>query len=183
MNDPTLGAKCSLVIQIAEELSEAPVLELMQSQLEACLSALACSLPDDCESQLRGEICVRLCDADESRRLNESYRQRDNPTNVLSFGAVDDDASGFVVPPMQGGLPAPPLGDLAICWPLVQQEAEQQNKTQAHHLSHLFIHGALHLLGFDHERSDQAEVMEQIECAALAQIDIEDPYLRHQPVA
>ena len=153
MNGSNLSLTFSLDIQIALDLDDAPAMEILQSELEACLMALAQTLPEGNRHPLSREMCVRLCDEAESQALNRDYRDRDKPTNVL------------------------PLGDLAICWPIVVQEARQQYKTTSHHLSHLFIHGVLHLMGWDHEAPAEALAMEKIECAALAQLNIADPYI------
>lgn len=72
-----------------------------------------------------------------------------------------------------------PLGDLALCWPVALEEAELQGKGLDHHVCHLFLHGVLHLLGFDHEGVDDSEVMEQMEIQALALLGIADPYIEH----
>ena len=90
-----------------------------------------------------GELCVRIVDEAESARLNERYRGKSGATNVLSFPAE--------------ALPAPlppALGDLALCAPLVAREALEQGKSLMGHWAHLCVHGALHLLGYDHETDD-----------------------------
>ena len=114
------------------------------------------------------DICVRLCSESASQQLNEAFRGKNKPTNVLSFMAAQD-------------LPADvqlelPLGDLAICWPVVVAEAACQQKSIADHVCHLFIHGCLHLLGFDHEDDQEAIQMEGIEIKVLAQLGIANPY-------
>lgn len=108
-------------------------------------------------------VCIRLCSAAESRLLNAEYRGKDKPTNVLSFTA---------------DLPAELeiLGDLAICWDVVVDEARSQGKAIADHISHLVVHGLLHLLGYDHEQDDAAQNMEALEKRVLARLDIADPY-------
>ena len=167
----------SLDIQISGDLDEAPA-EILQNELEACLTALAQTLPEVSLHDLSRDMCVRLCDEAESQALNRDYRGRDKPTNVLSFSLQEPEAI-FPVGAGDGSMgerPLLPLGDLAICWPIVVQEARQQHKTTNHHLSHLFIHGVLHLMGWDHEAPAEALAMEKIECAALAQMDIADPY-------
>ena len=69
------------------------------------------------------------------------------------------------------------LGDLIICAPVVQQEAEQQNKTAEQHWAHMVVHGCLHLLGFDHIQDDEAEIMENLERQIMEQLGYPDPYL------
>ncbi len=117
------------------------------------------------DERARNEVCIRICDSEESRQLNATYRSKDKPTNVLSFVADSD-------------LPAPaPLGDLAICWPVVVDEAEVQGKTVHDHFCHLVVHGFLHLLGYDHVDDEDALEMERLEVAILSQLDIDNPYL------
>ena len=118
-----------------------------------------------------GEICIRLVTHEESRELNRDYRGKDAPTNVLSFP--------FEVPP---GIPFTLLGDLVICAEVVAQEAKEQHKALQDHWAHMVVHGALHLLGFDHINDDEAEEMEALERALLARLDIADPYAFRGPV-
>ena len=111
------------------------------------------------------EVTVRFVNADESQELNHEYRGKDKPTNVLSFP--------FECPP---GVPLNLLGDLVICVPVIQQEAVEQHKALNDHFAHMTVHGALHLLGYDHIDDDEAEEMEAIEIAILAKLSIDDPY-------
>lgn len=113
----------------------------------------------------RGEVCIRIVDLEESRTLNREYRGKDKPTNVLSFP--------FEAPP---GIPLELIGDLVICAPVVEQEAQEQGKKPLDHWAHMVIHGTLHLLGFDHIKEDEAEQMEALERALLARLEIADPY-------
>ncbi|MCL7929795.1 rRNA maturation RNase YbeY [Halomonas llamarensis] len=116
-------------------------------------------------AETRHEVTVRLVDVSESQALNRDYRDKDTPTNVLSFP--------FEAPPE---VPIPLLGDLVICHAIVDQEAQQQHKPLAQHYAHMVIHGTLHLLGYDHIEDNEAEVMEQLECQILADLGIPDPY-------
>lgn len=112
------------------------------------------------------ELAVRYVDSDEGRALNRDYRGKDYATNVLSF-PVD-------LPP---GVRSPLLGDLVICAPVVALEALGQDKPLADHHAHLVVHGVLHLLGMDHERSEaEAEAMEARERTILGRLGIPDPY-------
>lgn len=115
------------------------------------------------------EITVRLVDADESRTLNHEYRDKDKPTNVLSFPSELPDF-------LQDQLDILPLGDLVICVPVVIAEAVEQGKDLQAHWAHLTMHGTLHLLGFDHIDDADAEEMEALEVAALSRLGIENPY-------
>ncbi|MBB3190826.1 rRNA maturation RNase YbeY [Halomonas cerina] len=116
------------------------------------------------------ELTVRLVDAEESRALNRDYRDRDTPTNVLSFP--------FECP---SEIDLPLLGDLVICHPVVLAEARDQDKTARDHYAHMVVHGTLHLLGYDHLEDDEAEAMEALERAILAGLGIADPYATPSP--
>lgn len=113
------------------------------------------------------ELGVCMVGAAESARLNARYRGRDRPTNVLSFPAGP-------LPRAQG---APqPLGELVICPRVLRAEALAQEKTLRAHWAHLVVHGALHLLGYDHERSADARRMERREIAVLRRLGFANPY-------
>jgi len=114
-----------------------------------------------------GEIAVRVVARPESRRLNARYRGKDKPTNVLSFPVPTGD-----LPP---GLPRP-LGDLVICAAVVRAEALAQGKALKAHWAHLVVHGALHLVGYDHMQPGEAQRMERREIAVLKGFGIANPY-------
>jgi len=131
--------------------------------------------PDLCRAAIHGlhdvpsgEVSILLCDDDQVRRLNKDYRHQDKPTNVLSF-ANDDDTESL-------DLGTRLLGDIVIAYGVTSREAQNEGKTLADHLTHLVIHGMLHLLGFDHETDAEAERMEDLEISALARLGIADPY-------
>ena len=112
------------------------------------------------------EVSIVFCDDAFIQELNKRYRQKDKPTNVLSFPTDKDvDAVGVVQ-----------LGDMILAWETICAEVKEQNKTLESHMSHLLIHGFLHLLGFDHEQEDEAEEMEKIEIAIMQELGYEDPY-------
>ena len=117
------------------------------------------------------DLAIRIVDAKEGRALNRHYRGKDYATNVLSFPA--DVAEGVKLPK---GVKMPLLGDIVLCAPVVAREAREQKKTLAEHYAHLTVHGALHLLGWDHEDAREAECMEQLEREILAGLGIGDPY-------
>lgn len=117
-----------------------------------------------------GEVVLRLVDAAESQALNAQYRGRDKPTNVLSFGAEP-------MPELMQALESDlPLGDLVICAAVVNAEAQEQGKAPAAHWAHMVIHGCLHLQGHDHQQPEEAQRMEAIERALLAELNYPDPY-------
>ena len=117
------------------------------------------------------DLAIRIVDAREGRALNRHYRGKDYATNVLSFPA--DAAEGVKLPK---GVKMPLLGDLVICAPVVAREAKEQGKALNDHYAHLTVHGALHLLGWDHEDDRDAECMEALERDILAALGIQDPY-------
>jgi probable rRNA maturation factor len=107
----------------------------------------------------RGELGIRVVGSRESRALNQRWRGRAQPTNVLSF-------------PGDGRL----IGDIVVCAPVVAREARAQGKTLPAHWAHMVMHGTLHLLGFDHARAADAQRMERRERALLARLGFADPY-------
>jgi len=111
------------------------------------------------------ELVVRVVDEQEGQELNSRYRNIDKATNVLSFP--------FEAPP---GIDSDYLGDVVICAPVVQREAQQQHKPEKHHWAHMVVHGVLHLRGYDHQLDEQAEEMETLEKQILAGLGIQDPY-------
>lgn len=117
------------------------------------------------------DLAIRLVGSKEARALNRHYRGKDSATNVLSFPA--EMAEGVRLPK---GVKMPLLGDLVLCAPVIAKEAREQKKPLAAHYAHLTVHGALHLLGWDHDDERDAEAMEQLEREILAALGIADPY-------
>jgi probable rRNA maturation factor len=111
------------------------------------------------------ELTIRIVDEAESQELNNDYRGKDKPTNVLSFP--------FEAP---AHIPIPLLGDLIICKQVVEREAIEQGKTLTSHWAHMTVHGCLHLLGYDHIEDEEAEEMEAIERTVMDELGFEDPY-------
>ena len=113
----------------------------------------------------KSEIALVLVDKKEMQNFNKDYRNKDKPTNVLSFpSGVSLEIADI-------------LGDVIICLEVVEFEAKQQNKTTENHLVHMVIHGFLHLLGYDHIFDNDAKKMEDLEVEILAELNIKNPYL------
>ena len=122
------------------------------------------------EDVAEAEVAVMLTDDSGIRTLNSNWRGIDKPTNVLSFPALqpEGDRKQDDAPRM--------LGDIAIAYETTRREADEEEKPFDHHLSHLAVHGFLHLIGYDHETDDEAQEMEALEQDILAQLGIPDPY-------
>lgn len=178
LGDPTRPPIALLVeVQVAEALDVAlPPLAEFERWAQHAFSAAAArhwdaawrdrvgatagaQTPIDCS-----ELCIRLVDAAESETLNATWRDKHAPTNVLSFTAE-----------IVAGQYAP-LGDLVLCWPVIEREALEQGKAVPDHCAHLVVHGMLHLLGFDHLIDSEAEAMEAMEATVLNELGIGDPY-------
>ena len=106
-------------------------------------------------------LTIRIVDEAESQSLNNQYRKKNEPTNVLSFLISDN----------------PLLGDIILCHSVIKKEALAQKKSIDDHYAHLIIHGYLHLIGFDHTKNDDALTMENKEIAVLKKLGIKNPYL------
>ena len=145
-----------LDLQLATEAKDLPDERQIQQWLDAAI------LPFQAEA----EVTVRIVDEAESQQLNFDYREKNKPTNVLSFP--------FECPP---GIELPLLGDLVICAQVVAKEAAEQNKTLSAHWAHMVVHGSLHLLGFDHINEEDATEMEAEEIQILAELGFADPYV------
>jgi len=111
-------------------------------------------------ARLKGGFTILLADDQKLRALNQDFRGKDKPTNVLSFPGGD----GYA-------------GDIAIAYGVTVKEARAAAKSLADHATHLVVHGVLHLAGYDHERPKDAKVMEPLEVKILARLGIADPYV------
>lgn len=119
------------------------------------------------------EVNVSIVSKVEIQQINKQFRNKDKPTNIISFefekpqGLPDDIADDF-------------LGDIVIAPMIIEKEAKEQNKKLNDHWQHIFIHGLLHLLGYDHQDDQEAEVMENLEIQLLAQLGIANPYIEQE---
>ncbi len=131
-----------------------------RDRIERWFDAVLCA-----DRRSSAQLTLRIVGAREMAQLNETYRQRSGVTNVLSFVC---DCGDLLSPPL--------LGDIVICAPQVLIEATAQGKSSRDHWAHLFIHGCLYLLGYDHQEAAEAEAMEAMETRILAGFAIADPY-------
>lgn len=145
----------TLDLQVAYQQPHVPTQSDFQQWVETCLG----------EYNQDFELTIRIVDNIESQQLNKQYRDKNKPTNVLSFP--------FEVPE---GIELNLLGDLVIAADIVEQEALAQNKTLSAHWAHMVIHGCLHLLGFDHISDVEAEEMETLEIIILNKLGFKNPY-------
>lgn len=136
---------------------------------QLCKSAVAAVLAGEAAvADAAVEIGIVLADDDRVQVLNREYRGQDKPTNVLSFPAGDDVATAVGRPLL--------LGDVVVALETARREAADDGKTLGDHLTHLVVHGTLHLLGYDHEADAEALLMETRETQLLAGLGVADPY-------
>ena len=147
--------KSSVEVQVASSLNGIPKESEFEGWALAAMGAL----------DTNAQLCVRIVDEAEGTALNETYRGRSGPTNVLSFSF---DATQCTEPPL--------LGDVIICAPIVESEAQTQSKSTTAHYAHMVVHGTLHLLGHDHETESEAALMEALECDIITDLGFADPY-------
>lgn len=154
-----------------------PAAEPRRFHLDLTVQRASRSSPQPSERQIRrwvrhalrrsAVITVRLVDRPEGRSLNQAFRRKDYPTNVLTFTYPDEHPCA-----------RPRLhGDLVLCAPVVRAEARQHHKPLLDHYAHLLIHGVLHLQGYDHENEGEATLMETLEVDLLTRLSIPNPYL------
>lgn len=152
-------------IEITVEAGDWAPEAALQALVERAIGAAAATIalqPDE-----SGAVSLLFTGDAEIRVLNREWRGKDKPTNVLSFPAPD------MINP---GPELPPLGDIIIAHETVAREAAEEAKTFDHHLTHLIVHGFLHIMGYDHETDEEAEEMEDLERKALQALAIDDPY-------
>jgi probable rRNA maturation factor len=143
------------IVRQSDAWDRAKVSDALLSQ--AAIAAFVAATP---RGELNREIAILLTGDDDMRALNLRWRGKDAATNVLSFPGGEDDH----------------LGDVALAFETVEQEAMQRSVAIADHAAHLVVHGMLHLLGYDHETEDEADKMETLETKILATLGIADPY-------
>jgi probable rRNA maturation factor len=159
--DPKLPVDFDLTVEAGEWPDEATLTGLVERVIAAAFAELGPSRPGE------SELGVIFTDDARIRELNAGWRGRDSATNVLSFPAFPETKSG----------PLPPLlGDIVLAAETVASEAALEGKPIENHISHLVVHGLLHLIGYDHEIDAEAEEMEALERRILARLAIPDPY-------
>ncbi|AMB46359.1 rRNA maturation RNase YbeY [Methylobacterium sp. AMS5] len=152
-------------IAVEDARWEQAIPELEAFTLRAVEAGLAI-LPDSASGPV--EVSILLADDATVQALNRTWRNKDKPTNVLSFPAAEQ--------PFRPGL-ARPLGDVVLAYDTLVRESAERSKPFEHHFAHLLVHGTLHLLGQDHETGEaEADAMEALEVAALRALGIPNPY-------
>jgi len=157
--------KPGIAIDLTVEAGDWPARRSLRAFVKKAVDAAL--IEDGAEADAPSELGVVFTDDAHIQALNAEWRGKDKPTNVLSFPAFPL-SPGDRLPPM--------LGDIVLAAETVAREAELEGKPLDHHISHLVIHGLLHLLGHDHEDEGEADRMEALERAALARLAIPDPY-------
>lgn len=160
-----MGARVNVELQVACRTETIPHEDDIRGWIEDALRASGGAAEGEYD------VVVRVVDERESRALNYRFRQKDKPTNVLAFPAGDGAENGSLP-----DAPEKPLGDLALCAPVLEREAREQGKSPAAHWGHLLVHGTLHLLGYDHQDEAGAARMERLETGILAARGVADPY-------
>jgi probable rRNA maturation factor len=165
---PTAGrARRSLVVDIIVESARWKTERGIASVLRRAIAAAAAATPT------RGNaVTIVLTNDSAMRALNRTWRRKDNPTNVLSFPAT---------PPPPGSGVARALGDIVIAYQTARREARSEDKPFRNHIVHLAVHGFLHLAGYDHTADEEAEAMEELEIAILADLNVPNPYIAPAP--
>ncbi|TCN36222.1 rRNA maturation RNase YbeY [Sinorhizobium americanum] len=160
----------ALDIQISVEEGDWPPEDRLQALSSRILGAAAEFLTAEEKQPFPGEppeLSLVFTDDQSMREINAEWRNQDKPTNVLSFPA-------FPVTP--GRMPGPMLGDIIVAYETLKREAGELEKPFEEHLTHLLVHGFLHLFGYDHIEDDEAERMEGLETRILARLGLSDPY-------
>lgn len=149
----------ALAVQYGMQVPELPRWRLRR-WIRHALDAMTPYAPEGMQAAV---LTLRLVDAQEGRELNRQFREKDYATNVLTF-EYGLDPEGTLT------------GDIVLCVPVLEREAQEQNKTLLHHAAHLTVHGVLHSLGYDHIDPDDAQEMEALEIQILDKMGIANPY-------
>ena len=157
------------MLQVAISIEDESWQDLASNIMSLCESALTRAWQSlDDRSASDAWVSVLLTNDQQMQTLNNRYRNKDAPTNVLSFPSPENatraEDAGQV------------LGDIALSAQTIIREAAEQSKTVPDHLAHLLVHGLLHILGYDHDVDDEAAVMEQLEIDILGTMDVSNPY-------
>ncbi|PPD04196.1 MAG: rRNA maturation RNase YbeY [Methylobacter sp.] len=150
-------------LQVLTDLPGQPLPGQLQTWVDSVLHE--CKQP--------ANLVIRIVDESEGALLNAQYRGKNGPTNILSFPFEQPEGIDFAA---ENADLSHYLGDLVICSPVIAQEAESQGKALTDHWAHIVIHGVLHLLGFDHLKAQDADIMEAKEIAILKKLNINNPY-------
>ncbi len=154
-----------MLIDITTEFAAWSKIPDLESRIKT--AAQVATFGHEQEFKNRAELSILLTSDEAIRQLNSNFRGQDKPTNVLSFtGDKDRDPT----------VPTFLLGDVVLAYQTIAGEAEQQGKSFDNHVSHLIVHGVLHLLGYDHENDQTAQEMELVEIKILKGIGVENPY-------
>lgn len=157
-------------IQVSVEAGDWPAEEALHEAATRVLDAANSYLSTELHQPfpaLPPELSLLFTDDATMRTINAEWRDKDKPTNVLSFPAF---------PLVPGGMPGPMLGDIVLASETIANEAKDLQRSSGDHLAHLLVHGYLHLFGYDHLEAEDAEIMEHHEVRILAALGISDPY-------
>ena len=158
---PQDNPEIDIVLQAGDWPDEAEILDIVSNAIAATVDTAKLRFPNE------AELSVVLSNDEQVQILNKSWRKIDRPTNVLSF-PVEDVAIGE--------MPGLLLGDIVLSIETITKEAAEQGISFNNHLSHLVIHGFLHIFGYDHIEDQEAEQMEALETACLGRLGIANPY-------
>jgi probable rRNA maturation factor len=172
---PSLNPALDISFSLEAGDWEAAVTDVEQLVEAAAHAAFEAAERPEILGHAPAEMSLVLADDALVQTLNRDYRDKDKPTNVLSFALLDDLDDTDDALARDEGMPIL-IGDVILAFETVQREAREQGKSIKDHLAHLVIHGVLHLLGYDHQSDPDADRMERLETSILARMGIADPY-------
>jgi probable rRNA maturation factor len=155
-----------LAVDLADDAGDWSQISGAEAAITLALTAMA--VHPAMAAKQPSDVCIALSNDASVRRLNATYRSKDKPTNVLSFPAGDE--------AQEPGAARLFLGDVVLALETVLREAAELGIPPAHHLQHLAVHGVLHLNGYDHVSSADAEIMEALEIEILSDLGLANPY-------